>query len=206
MSPYRVGLTGGIGSGKTTVANLFADLGITVVDTDLIAHQLTSPHGEAMPAITAEFGASYVDRHGALDRVAMRQLVFSQPLMRLRLEAVLHPMIACKTMQACAEATSAYVIVAVPLLLEAEGWKERFNRILVVDCEETLQIRRVMARSGISADEARRILAAQATRAERLAIADDIIQNSAGLPELSESVIELHHRYCELAKKLEAKC
>lgn len=207
MSAYLVGLTGGIGSGKTTVAHLFAEREIAVVDTDVIAHQLTGPDGEAMPSIIAKFGNEVVENSGALNRVAMRRLVFADPSLRQNLEAILHPLIASKTLQACQEAVSPYVIVAVPLLLEAKGWKEGFDRVLVVDCDEATQIKRVMARSGLREDEVRAILAAQISRAERLAAADDIVLNNSELSELISRVEELHSIYLGLAqKKLEVKC
>lgn len=207
MSRFWVGLTGGIGSGKTTVANLFVQQGVVVVDTDVIAHQLTVAGGQAMPQIIAHFGPALADRQGALDRAAMRRLVFGDPAQRQRLEDILHPMIARQTLQACASALSPYVIVAVPLLLEVRGWKEHFDRVLVIDCEEQQQIERVKARNGLSENEVRAILAAQVSRQERLGAADDILINSQGVAELEDQVRRLHALYLELAqKKLEAEC
>lgn len=208
MSAYIVGLTGGIGSGKTTVTNLFAAHGVTVVDTDLIAHRLTAPGGAAMPVIRREFGASMATPEGALDRAAMRRQVFADPAARQRLEAILHPLIRAETAAECAAALSPYVLVAVPLLIESGGWRERFDRVLVVDCAPELQIRRVMARSQLTASEVAAILAAQASREQRLAAAADVIDNNGEAQLLGAAVEKLHQRYLTLAnaKKLQANC
>jgi len=200
VSAYVVGLTGGIGSGKTTVSNLFATHGTVVVDTDVIAHQLTAPGGEAMPYIIAEFGPNVASSNGALDRAAMRQRVFADPAARQRLEAILHPMIGDQAMQACTSAHSAYVLLVVPLLVETRGWKKRCDRILLVDCDEATQIGRVMARSNLGETEARAILATQASRQERQAAADDIIDNDLGKLELAARVETLHRAYLGYAK------
>ncbi len=206
MSNFIVGLTGGIGSGKTTVSALFAARGVTVIDTDEIARQLTAAGGEAIPALMAEFGPHIADTNGALDRDAMRRLAFADPRVRQRLEALLHPRIARIALQACADARTPYVILAVPLLVESEGWKERCDRVLVVDCEEALQIERVMTRSQLAENEVRAILSAQASRAERCAIADDLIDNNAEPSALVAAVDALHLRYLDLARqKLAAK-
>lgn len=205
MSDTVVGLTGGIGSGKTTVANLFAARGIAVVDTDLIAHQLTAPGGAAMPDIVQAFGPGVARADGALDRAAMREIVFSDPAARVRLESILHPMIARLAMAECAAATSPYVIVAVPLLVETGHWRQRCDRVLVVDCDEAVQIRRVMARNGLSEDAVRAILAAQADRQTRLAAADDVVVNNGDLAHLAEEVDALHAGYLKLADTKKAK-
>ena len=169
--PFSIGLTGGIGSGKTTVANLFAERGASVVDTDLIAHSLTAPDGAAMPAIVAEFGAAFADASGALDRARMRQLVFSDPGAKARLEAILHPRIRDGALAAgaAAAATCSYVIYAVPLLVESGTWRARVARVLAVDCREDVQIARVMARNNLPEAQVLAIMAAQASRAQRLA-------------------------------------
>lgn len=208
MSAYIVGLTGGIGSGKTTVTDLFAAQGITIVDTDVIAHRLTAPGGLAMPAILAEFGAGLATPEGALNRPAMRQLVFADPAARLRLEAILHPLIRQQTAAECAAASSPYVVVAVPLLIESGGWRERFDRILVIDCSPELQIRRVMARSQLTAAEVEAILAAQVSREQRLAAADDVLDNSGDVQNLAAGIARIHAHYLTLAaaKKLQANC
>jgi len=163
-----IGLTGGIGSGKSTVADAFAALGAGVVDTDQIAHRLTAPNGAAMPAIVAEFGPTIVDTMGAMDRSAMRRIVFSDPLARRRLEAILHPMIGAESARALEAVDGPYRIVVVPLLVEGRHWRSRVDRILVVDCPKPLQIERVIQRSGLALEQIDAILDAQATREERL--------------------------------------
>lgn len=196
-----VGLTGGIGSGKTTVADYFASLGAAVVDTDVIAHELTVAQGAAMPEIEATFGDSVLLADGGLDRAAMRRLVFSDPSEKCRLEAILHPMIRAASEARCQSAMAArapYVMLVVPLLLESGAYRERVDRILVVDCDEDVQIARVTARSGLSIEEVRAIMATQASRPERLAAADDVVLNSAGTEQLFAQVVALHRHYLEL--------
>jgi dephospho-CoA kinase len=193
-----IGLTGGIGSGKSTVADAFAALGAGVVDTDQIAHRLTAPNGTAMPAILAEFGPSVADSTGAMDRSVMREIVFSDPLARKRLEAILHPMIGAESTRALEAVDGPYRIVVVPLLVEGRHWRSRVDRVLVVDCPRALQIERVIQRSGLALEQIEAILDAQATREERLAQADDVIDNS-GLPaELPGQIQALHATYCQL--------
>ena len=193
-----IGLTGGIGSGKSTVADAFAALGAGVVDTDQIAHRLTAPNGTAMPAILAEFGPSVADSTGAMDRSVMREIVFSDPLARKRLEAILHPMIGAESTRALEAVDAPYRIVVVPLLVEGRHWRSRVDRVLVVDCPRALQIERVIQRSGLALEQIEAILDAQATREERLAQADDVIDNS-GLPaELPGQIQALHATYCQL--------
>lgn len=196
---FSVGLTGGIGCGKSTVADLFAELGASIVDTDVIAHGLTAPHGAAMPAILAEFGPDFATPEGALDRARMRTLVFSDAGARARLEAILHPRIRDATAAAAAIATGPYVIYVVPLLIESGTWRERVARVLAIDCSETTQVARVMTRSGLSAEQVRAIMAAQVTRAQRLAAADDVIGNDDGLEALRPQVERLHERYLALS-------
>ena len=200
MTPvFSVGLTGGIGCGKSTVADLFAALGATIVDTDVIAHALTAPQGAAMPAIVAEFGPDFAQPDGALDRARMRTLVFSDATARARLEAILHPRIRAATEAAGRAATGAYVIYVVPLLIESGSWRERVTRVLAIDCSEDMQVARVMQRSQLSADEVRAIMATQVTRARRLAEADDVVDNDAGLDALRAQVQALHERYLALS-------
>jgi dephospho-CoA kinase len=200
MTPaFSVGLTGGIGCGKSTVADLFAALGATIVDTDVIAHALTAPQGAAMPAIVAEFGPDFAQPDGALDRARMRTLVFSDATARARLEAILHPRIRAATEAAGQAATGAYVIYVVPLLIESGSWRERVTRVLAIDCSEDTQVARVMQRSHLSADEVRAIMATQVTRARRLAEADDVVDNDAGLEALRTQVQALHERYLALS-------
>lgn len=193
-----IGVTGGIGCGKSTVTDLLAARGAAVVDTDAIAHQLTGADGAAMPAIAAAFGPSILRVDGALDRRAMRRLVFSDASARARLEAILHPMIRCESEARCDAAGAAnapYVLLVVPLLVESGAYRDRMARVLVIDCSEEIQVSRVMARSGLSANEVRAIMATQASRAERLAVADDVLLNDGDLDSLSEQVDALHERY-----------
>ena len=207
MSGFVVGLTGGIGSGKSTVADLFVAQGAALVDTDVIAHQLTAAGGAAMPQIVANFGHEIADAQGALDRVAMRRMVFTDSSARGRLEAILHPLIRQISDQRCAESSAPYVILAVPLLVESGSYSERCDRIAVVDCPETVQISRVMARNGLSENEARAILKVQASREQRLAIANEVIDNGAGLTNLYPRVAELHLKYLALSsEKAKANC
>jgi len=201
---FAVGLTGGIGCGKTTVADLFAARGASVIDTDQIAHSLTAPHGAAMPALLAEFGLDFATPEGALDRAKMRALVFSDPGARARLEAILHPRIREATAAAALLATGHYVIFVVPLLIESGTWRERVARILAIDCPEEVQVARVMARNGLAEAQVRAIMAAQVTRAQRQAAADDIILNDDGLELLKPQVERLHAFYLDEAARLAA--
>ena len=196
---YVVGLTGGLGSGKSAAAALFAERGITVVDTDALAHALTAPGGAAMPAIRAEFGAAVAGADGALDRAAMRAIVFADPGARKRLEAILHPMIRAESERLLAAdgAHSPYAILMVPLLVESGDYRKRVDRVAVVDCAEATQIARVMNRNSLTRAEVERILAAQASRAERLAAADDVIDNDGELAALDPQIERLHGRYLE---------
>jgi len=196
---FAVGLTGGIGSGKTTVADLFAAEGVPVVDTDVIARQLTAPGGAALESIRANFGEAVMQADGTLDRAVLRRHVFADADARRRLEAILHPLIRQRVEQALATLNTPYALVVIPLLVETGGYRDRLNRVLVVDCPEALQIARVTARSGLAPDEVRAILAAQAGRAERLAIADDVITNSDSTEALQAKVKTLHQRYLALA-------
>jgi dephospho-CoA kinase len=192
---FTVGLTGGIGCGKTTVADLFAARGAAVIDTDQIAHSLTAPHGAAMPALLAEFGPDFATPEGALDRAKMRALVFADPGARARLEAILHPRIREATAAAALLATGPYVIFVVPLLIESGSWRARVTRVLAIDCPEEVQVARVMARNSLPESQVRAIMAAQVTRAERRAAADDIILNDGGVEALLPQVEDLHAFY-----------
>lgn len=200
MTRFVVGLTGGIGSGKTAAAAMFGELGAAVVDTDAIAHELTRPGGTAMPALRAAFGDAAIADDGSLDRAAMRRLVFSDPAARTRLEAILHPLIRAESTRRCLAASEPYAILSVPLLVEAGGaYREILSRVAVVDCPEEVQIDRVMARSGLPREEVLAILAAQASRVARLAMADDVIDNAGSLADLRRQVEALHGRYLGLA-------
>jgi dephospho-CoA kinase len=194
---YRVGLTGGIGSGKSTVAALFAEHGVTVIDSDAISHSLTQPGGGAIEAIRAAFGDSYLSASGALDRARMRQLVFSDLVAKQRLEAILHPLIRAQMLAQAetADHASPYLLLVIPLLFETANYRELLQRALVVDCAEATQIARAMRRSGLAEQEVRAIMAQQISRSERLQRADDILQNDAGLDVLQLQVTHLHQRY-----------
>lgn len=198
---YVVGLTGGIGSGKSTVADLFVAAGAALVDTDSIAHELTAPGGPALPALRAALGDEIIAGDGGLDRALVRQRVFADAGVRKVLEGILHPMIRQLSAERCQAATAPYVILAVPLLVESGAWRERCDRVLVIDCPEALQISRVMARSALTEQAVRAILAAQATREQRLAVADDVIDNSGEVGALKKRVLDLHRTYLGHASK-----
>ena len=199
---FSVGLTGGIGCGKTTVANMFGALGAAIIDTDEIAHALTAPHGAAMPAIVTEFGAGFATPEGALDRAAMRALVFSDSSARHRLEAILHPRIRDAAYAAAAIATGSYAIFVVPLLIESGTWGERVERILAIDCAEEVQVARVMARNGMTEQQVRAIMATQVTRAQRLAAADDVVVNDGPLDALAPQIASLHAKYLGFSERM----
>ena len=199
---FAVGLTGGIGCGKTTVANMFGALGASLVDTDEIAHALTAPGGAAMAVIEQQFGRAFVDADGALDRARMRALVFSDPGAKTRLEAILHPRIRDAALAQASIATGSYVMFVVPLLIESGTWRERVARVLAIDCDEAVQIARVMARNGLTEAQVRAIMATQVTRQERLAGADDVITNNAGLALLAPQVSRLHAQYLAFSEAM----
>jgi dephospho-CoA kinase len=196
---FVVGLTGGIGSGKSAAAEAFARLGATVVDSDAIAHELTRPGGAAMPDIKRLFGSAFIDAAGAMNRERMRELAFSDPGQRQRLETLLHPMIRAESARRIAAAAGPYVLLVVPLLVESPGYRERAERVLVVDCPEELQVARVRQRSGLPEVEIQRIIASQIQREKRLAAADDVIDNSGDIAALQQQVLKLHKTYLELA-------
>jgi dephospho-CoA kinase len=197
--PFTVGLTGGIGSGKSAAAQVFEELGARVIDTDAIAHALTAPGGAAIAPIRAAFGADYLTPDAALNRTRMRELVFSDAAKKRLLESILHPMIRARTSELARSARSPYVILVVPLLIESRAYRTRCQRILVVDCPEELQLARVMARSGLDAAQVRAIMATQLGRAARLEAADDVIDNSRDPAHLRRQVEALHARYLQLA-------
>jgi len=194
-----VGLTGGIGAGKTAVADRLGSLGATVVDTDAISRALTGPRGAAMAKVRAAFGERFVTSEDALDRDAMRALVFSDGEARARLEAILHPAIRETADRQIAEASGPYAVVVVPLLFETRGYAGRVARVLVVDCPEALQVERIRERSGLDAREARAVMAAQWPRWRRLQMADDVIWNGADRESLARQCDARHRDYCEIA-------
>jgi len=194
----RIGLTGGIGSGKSTVADLFAARGITVIDTDRIAHELTAPGSEAVARIGQQFGTDLIAADGTLDRARLRQLVFTDAAKRAQLEALLHPLIRTRTEELMAQARGPYCIVVVPLLLE-KGWQSLVDRVLVVDAAPELQLNRTRLRDGRPAEEVHAIIAAQISREKRLSAADDVVHNDSGREELEVQVEQLHRKYLQLA-------
>jgi len=198
--PFVVALTGGIGSGKTAVSDLLQQLGAGVVDTDVIARELTAPGGGAMDAIVARFGRDVLAGDGSLDRAKMRARAFAEAQVKQDLEAILHPIIRRRAAELVAGLRAPYVVLVVPLLVETGAYREISDRVLVVDCPESIQIERTMARSALSRSDAERIVAAQTTRAARLAIADDVITNDSGLDSLAAAAKHLHQRYLALAQ------
>lgn len=197
---FVVGLTGGIGSGKSAAADAFEELGAAVVDTDRIAHELTRAGGAAIAGVRALFGDSAIAADGAMDRKAVRERVFSDPASKQRLEALLHPMIRAESERQISAATQPYVVHVVPLLVESPDYRKRVQRVLVVDCPEALQVERVRARSGLSAAEVEAIMRSQVSRAQRLAAADDVIDNSGTIAALQKQVRKLHQTYLDLAR------
>ncbi|MCX7945771.1 MAG: dephospho-CoA kinase [Hydrogenophilus sp.] len=195
--PYLVALTGGIGSGKTAAAAHFATLGAGIIDADTIAHQLTTPGKPALSEIVAAFGDTILTPEGTLDRAQLRRRVFANPDERRRLEAILHPKIALELRHQIAALTPQYpyLIMVIPLLLETGIGLDLADRILVVDLPESLQIARVVVRSGLTVEEVQQIIATQATRAQRLAIAHDVLPNHTTLDDLHRRVALLHSRY-----------
>lgn len=197
--PYCIGLTGGIGSGKSSAARIFQELGAAVIDTDEISRELTGTGGAALAMIREQFGANYLAADGSMDRAAMRRLIFEDPAAKKKLEAILHPMIRSTVRARIARTRTPYVLVAVPLLLETGAYKDFISRVLVVDCNEALQVERTMRRSKITADEVRAIMAAQLPRQERLARADDVLRNDSDMAALRGQIAALHARYLVLA-------
>ncbi len=194
-----IGLTGGIGSGKTCVANHFAGLGINIIDTDEIARALTQPGGSAITPITNTFSDAVIATDGALDRNKMRQLVFSDNDIKQKLEAILHPLILKEALHRVKQSESPYTIVAIPLLFETTDYDEIIQRVLVIDCDEQKQIARTMARSKLNEQEVRAIMATQVSRQYRLQKADDIIINNGGLDCLHEQISHLHKKYLRIS-------
>lgn len=197
---FCVGLTGGIGCGKSQAADLFAALGAAIIDTDVISHELTRPGGAAMASIEQAFGRDYVRPDASLDRAAMRKLVFGDANAKRRLEAILHPLIRAASRSRIAAASAPYAIVVVPLLLETGAYRDLLNRVLVVDCNEEQQVARTMARSALADDEVRRIMKAQLPRATRLQQADDVLRNDGDIEALGAQVATLHQKYLEAAR------
>ena len=197
---FTVGLTGGIGSGKSAVAELLAEMGAAVVDADRISHELTAPGGAAIEPLRAAFGDAMITAQGALDRARMRAAVFADPALRHQLESILHPRVGEVLRERAAKAKGNYLVLVVPLLVEGLArWRAYLDRIAVVDCPEALQIARVMQRSGLSAEEVRAIMATQATREARRGVADDLIDNGTSLDALRSRTRALHAQYLQMA-------
>ncbi len=198
MSNFVVGLTGGIGSGKTAVSNCFQDLGIQVVDADVIAREVVAPGSEGLNSIKQRFGKDIITAEGQLDRAKLRQIIFDDPAEKQWLNQLLHPKIREQMIMQCQQANSDYVILSVPLLVE-NNLQPLANRILVVDVPEDLQVHRTVQRDKVSEQQVRNILAAQCDRQSRIAAADDIISNDKSLSELKQQVLKLHQHYLTLA-------
>jgi len=196
--PVRIGLTGGIASGKSLAADMFAELGATIIDTDVIAREVVAPGQPALAEIATVFGKSLIDADGTLDRSALRKIIFAGQEAREQLEAILHPRIGMETIIRAEATDGPYQIIVVPLLVES-ALRDFVDRVVVVDCEEDAQIQRLTARDGETEDRARRMLAAQSSRTERLAIADDVINNDGTVAELRQQVTALHEIYRSLA-------
>ena len=199
IQPLRIGLTGGIASGKSVVADMFAELGVPVIDTDLIAREVVQPGQPALDEIRERFGETVIDPAGALDRAVLRKLIFSDDDARLDLEAILHPRIGAETRRQADAADGDYQLIVVPLLV-GSPLLQFVNRVLVVDCQEDTQIRRLLERDTESVEQAERILAAQASREERLAIADDVVNNDHSLDHVRDQVIDLDRKYQRLTQ------
>ena len=198
---YVVAITGGIGSGKTTVANQFATLGIEVVDADLIAREVVEPGTPALTAIASHFGPGILDEQGRLDRRALRERIFSDPAAKSWLNALLHPIIRSEMLRQCAAANSPYCLLVVPLLVE-NRLTELADRVLVIDVDEATQIERTCRRDGVNLEQAQAILASQASRSERLAMADDVLDNQSGTTEtIRERILALHETYLAFASQ-----
>lgn len=201
MSKFIVGVTGGIGAGKSTVAAIFAKLGAGVVDTDAISRQLTAPGGGAIAAIREKFGEAFISEDGSLNRSAMREWVFNHPPARKQLEAILHGRIRDAVTAALDAATQPYVLLVVPLLIEVGTYRPLLSRTLVVDCPEEVQVERAAQREGMTPEAVRAIMAAQTDRKTRLRVADDVLENGESLSVLETRVRELDALYRELAAK-----
>jgi dephospho-CoA kinase len=198
--PLRIGLTGGIASGKSTVTQRFAELGVPVIDADVASRNVVEPGKPGLAQVVQRFGGGILDADGRLDRRALRNLIFEDSSLRQALDAILHPLIRAEMEREAAQATAPYVVMAIPLLVEGGSAGKRVDRVLVVDADETLQIQRLQARDGSSEQQARAILSSQATRAARLSHADDVLLNAGSVAELRQAVDRLHAQYLQLAQ------
>ena len=198
--PLRIGLTGGIASGKSTVTQRFAELGVPVIDADVASRNVVEPGKPGLAQVVQRFGGGILDADGRLDRRALRNLIFEDSSLRQALDAILHPLIRAEMEREAAQATAPYVVMAIPLLVEGGSAGKRVDRVLVVDADETLQIQRLQARDGSSEQQARAILSSQATRAARLSHADDVLLNAGSVAELRQAVDRLHEQYLQQAQ------
>jgi dephospho-CoA kinase len=196
----RIGLTGGIASGKSTVSRRFTELGVTVIDADVAARRVVEPGTPGLDQVVRRFGPEVIDASGNLNRSALRALIFSDPDARRALDALLHPLIRADMEQQADEATGPYLVMAIPLLVEGGSAPDRVDRVLVVDAAEEAQLQRVQARDGGSMEQARAILASQASRETRLAAADDVLLNSGSVADLRQAVDRLHEQYLQMAE------
>ena len=203
--PLRIGLTGGIASGKSTVTQRFAELGVPVIDADVASRNVVEPGTPGLAQVVQRFGPQVLDAAGRLNRPALRALIFHDSSSRQALDAILHPLIRTEMEREAAEAQGPYVVMAIPLLVEGGSAAKRVDRVLVVDADETLQIQRLRARDGSSEEQARAILASQASRAARLAAADDVLSNAGTVAELRQAVDRLHEQYLQLAQTLSSR-
>ncbi len=203
MSHLRIGLTGGVGSGKSTVAAALHGLGAAIVDADAIAREVTAPGGPAIAPLQREFGPTIIDVDGGLDRGQMRARAFEDEGVRRRLEAIVHPLVRAEADRQARQASAhaPYIVFVIPLLIESGNWRNRVHRVLVVDCTRETQFERVMTRPGLDAETTRAIIAAQCSRAERLAAADDVIFNEAPLDVIGACIRQLHALYLSLARQ-----
>lgn len=204
-SPLRIGLTGGIASGKSTVERRLVELGVPVIDADDSARAVVARGQPGLAAVVERFGAGVLAPDGELDRRALRDLIFRSPEKRRDLEAILHPLIRDHMEQRALAAVGPYLVLSIPLLVESGTARERVDRILVVDADESQQVQRLITRDSVTAEQARSTLAAQASREVRLKAADDVLVNSGSVPELRQAIDRLHQRYLELAAESDAK-
>jgi dephospho-CoA kinase len=200
MRPLRIGLTGGIASGKSTVTQRFVELGAPVIDADVASRSVVEPGRPGLAQVVQRFGTGVLDADGRLDRRALRNLIFKDSSLRQALDAILHPLIRAEMEHEAAQSNGPYVVMAIPLLVEGRSAGKRVDRVLVIDADETLQIQRLQARDGSSVEQARAILASQASRAARLAAADDVLLNTGTVAELRQAVDRLHEQYLQLAQ------
>jgi dephospho-CoA kinase len=201
MTPLlRIGLTGGIASGKSTVTQRFAELGVPVIDADIASRKVVEPGTTGLAQVVARFGPQIIDTAGGLDRRSLRALIFNDPASRKALDAILHPLIRTEMEREAAGAKGPYVVMAIPLLIEGGNAHQRVDRVLVVDVDETLQMQRVQQRDGASPEQARAILASQSSRAARLAAADDVLANTGTVAELRQAVDKIHEQYLQLSQ------